>query len=117
MKKKSKDTGRATAQGYVAVGTTADVPPGAVRVFKVNRENVAVACVDGQWYAFADICTHDGGPLVEGELDDCAIECPRHGARFDIRTGRVLALPAVVPLPIYEVKVEGETIWVGRRPR
>jgi len=102
---------------YVTVGKTSDVAPGAVRVFVVEGQDVAVANVDGQFYAFADVCTHDGGPLAEGELDGCAIECPRHGARFDIATGQVLSMPAVVPIPVYDLKTDGDEIKVSRNPR
>jgi 3-phenylpropionate/trans-cinnamate dioxygenase ferredoxin subunit len=102
---------------YVTVGKTLDVAPGAVRAFVVGGQDVAVANVDGQFYAFADVCTHDGGPLAEGELDGCAIECPRHGARFDIATGQVLSMPAVVPIPVYDLKTDGGEIKVSRNPR
>jgi len=104
-------------QEYVGVGKTSDIPPGEVRVFIVDGRGVAVANVDGQFYAFADVCTHDDGPVAEGELDGCVIECPRHGARFDIMTGQVLAMPAVVPLPVYDLKVEGDEIKVSRNAR
>jgi 3-phenylpropionate/trans-cinnamate dioxygenase ferredoxin subunit len=102
---------------YVTVGKTSDVAPGTVRVFVVDGLDVAVANVGGRLYAFADVCTHDGGPVAEGELEDCVIECPRHGARFDITTGQVLSMPAVVPLPVYDLKVDGEEIKVSRKPR
>lgn len=66
---------------------------------------VAVFCVDGTHYAIEDLCTHDDGPLAEGELDGCQIICPRHGARFDIRTGAVLSMPAYRPVESYPVAV------------
>ena len=65
------------------------------------------------YYAMDDLCTHDGGPLAEGILDGDVIECPRHGARFDVKTGAVLCLPAVTPVPVYDVKVVGDEIKVG----
>ena len=102
---------------YLTAGKTSDIAPGTVRVFNVGGQAVAVANVDGQFYAFADVCTHDGGPLAEGELDGCVIECPRHGARFDITTGAVLSMPAVVDLPVYDLKIEGGEIKVNPRPR
>jgi 3-phenylpropionate/trans-cinnamate dioxygenase ferredoxin component len=68
--------------------------------------------VDGRYYCIADICTHDGGPLADGQLKGFAIECPRHGACFDIRTGAVLSMPAVVPVPAYEVRLEGDDIYI-----
>jgi len=102
---------------YLTVGKTSDIAPGTVRVFDVCGQTVAVANVDGQFYAFADVCTHDGGPVAEGELDGCVIECPRHGARFDITTGAVLSMPAVVDLPVYDLIVEGDDIRLSRSPK
>ncbi len=103
------------SKGYVTVAKTADIAPGTVRVFQVDRQDVAIANVNGEFYAFADVCTHDGGPVAEGELDveECEIECPRHGARFDIVTGAVRSMPAVVPLPVYPLIVEGDKIKVN----
>lgn len=66
---------------------------------------VAVFYVDGAYHAIEDLCTHDDGPLAEGELDGCQIICPRHGARFDIRTGEALTLPAYRPVEAYAVQV------------
>ena len=68
--------------------------------------------VDGHIYAIEDVCTHDGGPLEQGTLEGEQIVCPRHGATFDVRTGDVLTLPAVVPLMTFEVTVEGDEIFV-----
>ena len=94
---------------FVTVTHAEDLKPGQVKVFKVEDEYVAVANVDGQFAAFADVCTHDDGPLVEGELEGRIITCPRHGARFDVCTGKVLSMPAVIPLPTFEVRlVDGE---------
>jgi 3-phenylpropionate/trans-cinnamate dioxygenase ferredoxin subunit len=105
------------AKEYVTVGKTSDIAPGTARVFVVEGYDVAVANVGGEFYAFADVCTHDGGTVAEGELDDCVIECPRHGARFDIATGQVLSMPAVVPLPVYDLQVVGDEIRVSREPK
>ena len=102
---------------YLTVGKASDIAPGTVRVFDVGGQTVAVANVDGQFYAFADVCTHDGGPVAEGELDGCVIECPRHGARFDITTGAVLSMPAVVNLPVYDLKIEGGEVKISPRPK
>jgi 3-phenylpropionate/trans-cinnamate dioxygenase ferredoxin subunit len=102
---------------YLTVAKTSDIAPGTVRVFDVDGQAVAVANVDGQFYAFADVCTHDDGPVAEGELDGCVIECPRHGARFDITTGAVLSMPAVVNLPVYDLKVEGGEVRINLQAR
>jgi len=98
---------------FVKVAKTSDVPPGAARVFHANGRRLALCNVDGDLFAIDDVCTHDGGDLGEGELDGYAIECPRHGARFDVRIGKVLALPAVRPVAAYAVKVEGDDILVA----
>jgi 3-phenylpropionate/trans-cinnamate dioxygenase ferredoxin subunit len=94
---------------FVTVTRVEDLGPGEIEVFDVGDEYVAIANVDGEFCAFADVCTHDDGPLVEGELEGRVVRCPRHGARFDVCTGQVLSLPAVVPLPTFEVRVvDGE---------
>jgi 3-phenylpropionate/trans-cinnamate dioxygenase ferredoxin subunit len=102
---------------FMKVARVSDVPPGHVKVVEAGYEdvalcNVALCNVDGQIYAVADVCTHDDGPLGEGCLHGDQIECPRHGARFDVRTGAALSLPAVVAVPIFEVRVEGDDILV-----
>lgn len=97
---------------FVRAAKLSDVPEGQAVVVTLGETEVALGNVAGQIYAVANLCTHDGGPLGQGELLDHQIECPRHGARFDLRSGAVRTLPAVVPIPIYEVKVEGEEILV-----
>lgn len=97
---------------FVKVAKLSEIAPGQVKPFEVGDEDVALCNVDGQVYAVANVCTHDDGPLGEGYLLDDAIECPRHGARFNVRTGEVKTLPAIVPLPTFEIKVEGDDIWV-----
>ncbi len=98
---------------FVTVAKTAELPPGAREVFEVDGLYIAVFNVDGRYYAIEDRCTHDDGPLAEGDLDGYTIICPRHGARFDIRDGRVLSMPAVIPVPWFPVRVEGDEIQIG----
>ena len=86
--------------------------PDRVRVFRVGGERICAVLCQGQFYAFEDRCTHDDGPLGEGTLSDCQIECPRHGARFDVRTGRVTAPPAFVPLEVYPTEVKEGRVHV-----
>lgn len=94
---------------FITVTRVQDLKPGQIEVFEVQDEFVAVANVEGQFCACADVCTHDDGPLGAGELEGRVVTCPRHGARFDVCTGEALSLPAVVPIPTYEVRVvEGE---------
>ncbi len=70
---------------------------------------IALFNLDGEFYAIEDMCTHDGGPLVEGEVvNECQVQCPRHGARFDIRTGAAVSFPAFTPTNVFEVHIEGD---------
>ena len=97
---------------WQAVGNVSDIGPGRVCVFQVGDREIAVCNVDGELYAIDDVCTHDGGPLDQGELEGNEIECPRHGARFDVTTGAAIQLPAFEPVETYPVRVEGDTIMV-----
>jgi 3-phenylpropionate/trans-cinnamate dioxygenase ferredoxin component len=96
----------------VKIGGVDDLRPGERMFVDFENATLAVFNVDGAYYCIEDVCTHDGGPLAEGPLDGFAIVCPRHGAMFDIRDGAVLAMPAVVPVPTYQVKVEDGEIFV-----
>jgi len=102
---------------FVTVAKTSEIAPGTVKVVRIDGVPIGVANVDGEFYAFADVCTHDDGPVAEGELDEYLIECPRHGARFDIRTGAVKLLPAVTPIPVYPLRIEGDEIQVNPEPK
>jgi metal-sulfur cluster biosynthetic enzyme/nitrite reductase/ring-hydroxylating ferredoxin subunit len=82
---------------------------------EVEDRIVVLFRVGGEYFCIDDVCTHDGGPLSEGRLDDHAIACPRHGAKFDVRTGKALTMPATVDTAAHEVKIEGETIFVRLR--
>ena len=95
---------------YVGVARESDVSPGEVKVIDAQGKSLCLGhCEDGTWGAIDNVCTHDGGVLGEGELEDCQVECPRHGARFELLTGRVTALPAVFPVNAYPVRVvDGE---------
>ena len=97
---------------FVRAARVNDVLPGRVKVVEVGDEEVALCNVDGEIYAVANICTHDDGPLGQGYLLGNEIECPRHGARFNVQTGEVKTLPAIIPLPTFEVKIEGDQILV-----
>ena len=74
---------------------------------------IVVFRVGGELFAIADACSHDDGPLGDGDLEGNEIICPRHGARFDIRTGKALSLPAVVAIPVYPVRVVDQQIEIG----
>jgi 3-phenylpropionate/trans-cinnamate dioxygenase ferredoxin component len=97
---------------FIRVCKVADIPDPGREVFEVADRFIVVFHVDGRFYALDDCCTHDGGPLGEGTLEGFAIVCPRHGAKFDIRDGRVLAMPAVCDTPAYETKVNDDDVYV-----
>lgn len=97
---------------FVKAAKVSDVPPGRATVVEVGDEDVALCNVDGEIYAVANVCTHDDGPLGQGYLLGEEIECPRHGARFNVRTGAVKTLPAIIPIPTIEVKIVEDDILV-----
>ncbi len=100
-------------EDFVRVAATKDIPPGDRILVELDGIRIAVFNLDGEFFAIEDVCTHDGGPLVEGEiLEGGQVQCPRHGARFDIRTGQALSMPAFEPTPSYQVQVDGEDIYV-----
>ena len=101
---------------YVAVATTDELPNGTRKLIEVDGRPLAVFNIAGTYYCIADVCSHDDGPVAEGELDGHEIECPRHGARFDVRNGKVLSFPAIVDIPAYPVRVEDGTLLVGLPP-
>jgi 3-phenylpropionate/trans-cinnamate dioxygenase ferredoxin component len=98
---------------FVKVASRSEIPPGGKRLAEVDGRPIAVFNVEGTFYAIDDVCTHDGGPLAEGELEGTAIQCPRHGARFDVRTGRALCLPAVEPVTTHKVEIRGDDVYVA----
>ncbi len=97
---------------FINVTKTDDIDPGKVKVYEVSGKQIAICNVEGTFYAIADVCTHDSGPLDQGELLGDQIECPRHGALFDVKTGKALTLPAVAPVQSYPVEVDGNDIKV-----
>lgn len=98
---------------FVKVAEVSELPPGGRKTFTLDGLPVALFNVEGEYFCLGDVCTHDGGPLADGELSGYEIECPRHGALFDIRTGAALVFPATVPAPIYRVRVEGNDVLVS----
>lgn len=100
---------------FVQVATVADVAVGSAIQVVVQGEQIGIFNCDGTFYATNNICTHAYAELHEGYIDgdDCTIECPLHGARFDLATGRTLSLPAITPIRIYEIQIENEMILVN----
>jgi 3-phenylpropionate/trans-cinnamate dioxygenase ferredoxin subunit len=100
--------------GEVIVGPVEDFPPGEVRIVRDGQLTIGVYNCDGEFYAIEDRCSHDDGPLCEGDFEpaECVAICPRHGSRFDVRTGRALTLPAYIPVDTFEVQVEDGVVRV-----
>ena len=96
----------------IDICSVSELPPGGMRLVEWEDLEIAVFNCNGEILAIEDRCSHDNGPLVEGELDqdDCTVECPRHGSRFDLHTGRPLTLPAYVPVETFPVTIADDTI-------
>jgi 3-phenylpropionate/trans-cinnamate dioxygenase ferredoxin subunit len=102
-------------EDFAKVASVSELPVGGRKLVEIDGVRIAIFNLDGELHAIEDVCTHDGGPLVEGEVtNDCQVECPRHGARFDIRTGAALSMPAFEATNTYAVEVDGDDIFVER---
>jgi 3-phenylpropionate/trans-cinnamate dioxygenase ferredoxin subunit len=98
---------------YIAVGSLDDLDDEGRLLLEIDGQPIAVFKIADRLFAIADVCSHDDGPLAEGDVEGQEVICPRHGAHFDLRSGKALSLPAVVDIPAYPVRVEGEEILVG----
>jgi 3-phenylpropionate/trans-cinnamate dioxygenase ferredoxin component len=102
---------------FVPVARADEIPDPGSHLAEVGEHLVVVIHAAGHFYALDDVCTHDGGPLSEGPIDPVAgtIACPRHGAKFDVRSGAALTMPATKPTVAHEVKIEDGQVWVRLR--
>ncbi len=98
---------------FFQIGNVDELPVGERLFLEIGDLAIVVFNIAGELYAIADVCSHDEGPVGDGELEGYQVICPRHGARFDVRTGAVLSLPAVVDIPAYPVRVVDSQIEVG----
>jgi 3-phenylpropionate/trans-cinnamate dioxygenase ferredoxin subunit len=98
-------------EGWTRVCARDEMAPGEFRVVEADGTMIAVFNIDGHHYAIEDVCTHDGGELAGGPVHGFEIECPRHGARFDVRTGAVCAPPAQSPTASFPVRVDDDGVW------
>jgi 3-phenylpropionate/trans-cinnamate dioxygenase ferredoxin subunit len=97
---------------FVRVAKKTDVPDPGKKTVEVDDRLVVLVHVNQQFYCIDDVCTHDGGPLGEGELCGVELACPRHGAKFDVRNGKVLTMPATENTASHEVKLVGDDVFV-----
>lgn len=98
---------------YIPVAAEGDIKSGERLFVQIDDLTLVIFNIAGGLYAIEDVCSHDDGPVGEGSLDGYEVACPRHGARFDVRTGKVLSLPAIVDIPAYPVRVRDGQIEVG----
>ncbi len=98
---------------FQKVAAVSEFPAAGRLLTFVDDRAVLVLRVADKFYAIEDVCTHDGQPLTDGPVNGCEITCPRHGARFDVVTGKALCMPATAPIPRFEIKVEDGQIFVG----
>ena len=98
---------------FYEVAGADEVPNGERLFLEIGGEYIVLFNVAGSLYAIADVCSHDDGPLGDGEVEGHEVICPRHGARFDLRNGKALTPPAVEDIPAYPVQVQGGKIEVG----
>jgi nitrite reductase/ring-hydroxylating ferredoxin subunit len=102
---------------FVPVGKTSDLQPGQMKWVAVDRDRVLLVNVEGTYYALQDKCGHQWAPLSRGRLHGAVIECPLHFARFDVRTGALLSGPVATDIPVYDVHIEAETVYVRQGHR
>jgi 3-phenylpropionate/trans-cinnamate dioxygenase ferredoxin component len=103
----------ATNCEYVQVAEINEIPDGERIFLEIDEKPIVVFNISGGLYAIGDVCTHDNGPLGEGEVDGIEVVCPRHGARFDIRNGKATGLPAIIDIPAYPVRVTDGQVEIG----
>ena len=97
---------------FVKVATVSSIPDPGRETVEIGDRLVVILHVAGEFFCIDDVCTHDGGPLGDGPLDGHQIACPRHGALFDVRTGKALTMPATQATASHEVKVDGDDVLV-----
>ncbi len=99
---------------FVKVASASEIPPGEMTIVELDGQEIAIANVGGEFYAFQNECTHRGGPLGEGLLMGDVVECPFHAGQFNVRTGEVVSAPPSEPISTYAVQVEGDDVKVEK---
>tara|TARA_B100001079_G_C16382383_1_gene502703 strand:+ start:1180 stop:1494 length:315 start_codon:yes stop_codon:yes gene_type:complete len=89
-----------------------EINENSVKVVNIENKDIAIFNVDGEFYAIDDLCSHADASLAEGEVFDCKVECPLHGAEFDLKTGEAVTLPATRPVDTYMISVENDIIYL-----
>lgn len=97
---------------FFKAAAVSELADGQIKLVEVDERLLILSRVGQEYFCIDDVCTHDGGTLSDGEHVGCEIACPRHGAKFDLRTGKALTMPATQDTVAYEVKIEGDDIFV-----
>jgi 3-phenylpropionate/trans-cinnamate dioxygenase ferredoxin component len=100
---------------FERIAAVDEIPPGGRKAVLIDETPALLLRIGNDFYAIEDVCTHDGQPLTEGPLQGCEITCPRHGARFDVRTGQPLCMPATEPVRTFEIEVRENTVFARSR--
>jgi 3-phenylpropionate/trans-cinnamate dioxygenase ferredoxin component len=98
---------------FLEIAPASELPNGERLFVEIEGKPIVIFNIAGQFFSIADICSHDDGPVGEGDIEGYTITCPRHGGEFDVQTGKATQLPAVVDIPAYPVKVVDGMIQVG----
>ena len=98
---------------FITIAPTAEVPNGERLFVEIDEQQIVIFNIAGEFFAIGDVCSHDNGPLGDGDLEGYEITCPRHGAVFDVRNGKVLSLPAIVDIPAFPTRVVDGQIEIG----
>ena len=98
---------------FLEIASLSDLPNGERLFIEAEGRSLVIFNIAGQFFAIGDICSHDDGPVGDGDIEGFNIVCPRHGGEFDVRTGQAVQMPAVVDIPAYPVKVVDGMIQVG----
>ena len=98
---------------FIEIAPASELPNGERLFIEVEGKAIVIFNIAGQYFAIGDVCTHDDGPVGDGDLEGFNVVCPRHGGEFDVQTGKAVQMPAVVDIPAYAVKVVDGMIQVG----
>lgn len=98
---------------YLEIAPVSELPNGERMFVDIGDTPIVIFNIGGQLFAIGDVCTHDDGPLGDGDVEGFNVTCPRHGAKFDVRTGKVTSMPAVEDIPAYPVQVRDGIIFLG----
>jgi 3-phenylpropionate/trans-cinnamate dioxygenase ferredoxin component len=98
---------------FIQIASVEQIPFGERVFIELGGKSIVLFNLAGKFFAIGDVCTHDNGPVGDGDIEENEIICPRHGARFDIRTGKATSLPALVDIPAYPVRIVEGMVEIG----